>query len=253
MSPNTLVDYNLWLVGLSFAVGAIGAFAGVAIARYVSDVDSEVNWGWLLLAALVLSTCAVWGTHFAGMLAYQPGVPVSYDIMLTGLSLVASRPMTIAGLYLVARWRGCFGASFAAGVLMGLGIAAMHYTTMAALRIPAEMAFNPILLGASIGVAIVVATLALRWAIRGVAPVRYGSAILLGGAIGAMHYLGMAAMEVQPIAADVEYSDGALMRETMDFGAAVAVGVGLLVALVSVLGREMANVIAERDHTMGRS
>ena len=41
---------------------------------------------WALTAGLV-SGCGVWATHFIGMLAYTPGIPVSFDFMMTVASL----------------------------------------------------------------------------------------------------------------------------------------------------------------------
>ena len=60
------------------------------------------------------------------MLAYQPGVAVAYNVGLTLFSLVAATAVTSAGLALAVRgagWTAPLG-----GVVVGAGIALMHYT-----------------------------------------------------------------------------------------------------------------------------
>src|SRR5580658_4658830 len=51
-----------------------------------------------IVAAGAATGCGIWATHFLAMLAYQPGVPVAYDINLTTLSLVAAVAVTTVGL-----------------------------------------------------------------------------------------------------------------------------------------------------------
>ena len=40
----------------------------------------------------------VWATHFIAMLAYRPGVGISYDVVLTALSLLIAIAVVAAGL-----------------------------------------------------------------------------------------------------------------------------------------------------------
>ena len=78
--------------------------------------------------------CGIWATHFIAMLAYEPGVPVGYDVALTTLSLARGR------CHDQRRPRGglrdeiAAGAPALGGAIVGAGVAAMHYTGMAALR-----------------------------------------------------------------------------------------------------------------------
>jgi hypothetical protein len=90
-----------------------------------------------------------------------------------------------------------------AGIFTGLGVASMHYTGMAAMRMPARMSYSPDLFALSIVIAIVAATAAL-WAatrLRGTATT-LGAALIMGVAVSGMHYTGMAAMHLYPPGAD---------------------------------------------------
>ena len=51
-----------------------------------------------IAAAGAAAGCGIWATHFLAMLAYEPGIPVAYDISLTILSLLAAATVTAAGL-----------------------------------------------------------------------------------------------------------------------------------------------------------
>jgi NO-binding membrane sensor protein with MHYT domain len=90
----------------------------------------------------------------------------------------------------------------AGGVITGLGVASMHYLGMAALRMPAAMTYNPVLLIASLLIAIVAATAALWFTLRlsGIWST-FGAALIMGVAVSGMHYTGMAAMSVHAAAA----------------------------------------------------
>jgi len=91
------------------------------------------------------------------------------------------------------------GALLIAGVVTGLGVAAMHYSGMAAMRMPGRMSYSPGLFGLSILIAIVAATAALWFALRlgGFWP-GFCAALIMGVAVSGMHYTGMAAMRVYP-------------------------------------------------------
>ena len=88
---------------------------------------------WLAVSA-ISTGFGVWATHFIAMLAFSPGVPTAYNIALTGLSLVAAILLTGAGLAVAVESIAGAGA-WLGGAMVGGGIAAMHYTGMAAFEI----------------------------------------------------------------------------------------------------------------------
>jgi len=212
---NTLGDYSLILVLLSYIVSVVGAASALFVARHIRRRDGGLSPAWLGLSAVLLGGCAIWAMHFVGMLAYDPGIPVAYDGTLTALSFVIPVMFTGGALYTVHRWAGSRGAWMAAGVVMGLGVASMHYSGMAAMRLAATMGYDPFLVGLSIAIAIAASMVGLyillHW--RGMA--RYLSAPVMGLAVCGMHYTGMAAMRLQAASGPVDYFSGALSPQFM--------------------------------------
>jgi len=97
---------------------------------------------WLVSTGLALGGGAIWSMHFIGMLAFKTPFNVDYDLTLTFLSMVIAIVVVIIGLAIVGR--GVFGTAglFIGGIIAGLGVSAMHYTGMAAMRMPATIIYN---------------------------------------------------------------------------------------------------------------
>jgi acetylornithine/succinyldiaminopimelate/putrescine aminotransferase len=92
---------------------------------------------------------------------------MSYDIGLTTLSLVVAMFVTGGGFYVISRQSGSpLRLVLSGGIFMGLGIAAMHYTGMAAMRGHAELSYDPLFVALSLFIAIVASTVALWLAFR---------------------------------------------------------------------------------------
>jgi NO-binding membrane sensor protein with MHYT domain len=104
--------------------------------------------------------------HFVAMLAFIMPTPMSYDIRLTTLSLVVAILVTGSGFYVISR-RGAAPLRLAlSGVFMGLGIAGMHYTGMAAMRGHVELGYDPLFVALSLVIATGASTEALWLAFR---------------------------------------------------------------------------------------
>src|SRR5258706_13834976 len=83
--------------------------------------------------------------HFIGMLAFIMPMPVSYDLGLTLLSLVVAIGVTGFGFFMMGTRRRTELEFALSGIFMGIGIVAMHYTGMAAMRMPAHVRYEPLL------------------------------------------------------------------------------------------------------------
>ncbi len=173
----------------------------------------------------VATGATIWCTHFVAMIAYQPGVDVAYQPMMTGLSLA----IAICGSAL-ALWVGSGSMRFAApigGALFGLAITLMHYIGMDAFAVEAVVHWSAAYVAASIIGALFFGALAFE-AVRRAG--RVGStrpaALLMVCGIVALHFTGMAAMTIIPFAPGV----GAITGQEANLVMALAVaGVGLLV------------------------
>jgi NO-binding membrane sensor protein with MHYT domain len=153
---------------------------------------------WLLLAALSIGTAGIWVMHFIAMLGYTiPGQIIHYNIPITIGSMLIAVVVVGIGLLIVGFGERSWRNLLVAGTITGIGVAAMHYTGMAAMRMSARMTYSPELFVLSVIIAIVAATAAL-WAALNLSGARatLGAAAIMGVAVSGMHYTGMAAMHL---------------------------------------------------------
>jgi NO-binding membrane sensor protein with MHYT domain len=188
-------QYNLALVALSYVISVLGSFAALRLSRRVAETSGGARRKALFSAALAMGAVAIWSMHFIGMLAYDPGMPVRYDLGITLASLAVAVLVTGVGIALVGGGPDRWGRLLSAGVIMGLGVASMHYTGMAAMRMQATMTYDRTLFLVSIAIA-VVASIAALWLVFHAASTWQivGSALVMGLAVCGMHYTGMKAM-----------------------------------------------------------
>ena len=132
--------------------------------------------------------------HFIGMLAFVMPIPMSYDIGLTILSLLVAIFVTGGGFYVISRQSASPLRLVLSGIFMGLGIAAMHYTGMAAMRGHAELSYDRLFVALSLVIAIGASTAALWLAFRTTDLwQKLAAAGVMGLAISGMHYTAMRA------------------------------------------------------------
>jgi len=188
--------FNPALVALSIGLAVFASYTALDLGARVRGPVAGPRWPWVAGAAVAMGG-GIWSMHFVGMLAFEMGLPADYDLGVTLLSLVIAVAATGAGFAWVARTGGSPAGVLVAGPLMGLGVAGMHYTGMAALRIPGHLSYSPSIVAVSIVIAVTAATAALWLAFRqhGVAQ-KLVAACIMGIAVAGMHYTGMAAATV---------------------------------------------------------
>src|SRR5262249_35511873 len=132
---NCLVTaHDLRLVGLAAVICALASFTAISLLHHVRKSAVSMQRMWLAVSAIATGF-GIWATHFIAMLAFSPGIPTAYNIVLTGFSLVAAIFLTGIGLAVaVTSMAGSRWSAWLGGGLGGGGIAAMHYTGMAALE-----------------------------------------------------------------------------------------------------------------------
>src|SRR3546814_3771663 len=130
--------------------------------------------------------------HFVALLAFVLPMPMSYDIGLTVLSLMLAILITSGGFYVISRLGISRPRLVLSGVFMGLGILAMHYTGMAAMRGPVELNYVRLCVALSVIIAIGAATAAVWLTFRITGP-QLAAAIIKSLAISRMHYNGLRA------------------------------------------------------------
>lgn len=190
--------FDLKLVFLSYIVAIFASYIALSIVDGLrSSIIEKVDyWKWFVSGAIVMGM-GIWTMHFIGMEALVLFIPIQYDSFLTFLSLVIAAIASGFALFWVTRPRVTSSEIVFGGVLMGLGIASMHYVGMAAM-VPINISYIPSLFFLSILIAIIASQVALWLMIKSQKfseTIRFNilSAIFMGLAICGMHYMGMAA------------------------------------------------------------
>jgi NO-binding membrane sensor protein with MHYT domain len=191
-------SYGLVTPVLAYLMSCLGAFLGLRCTARAMATDGRERLRWLLLGALSIGTTGIWVMHFIAMLGYTvPGATIHYNVLITIGSMLIAVVVVGIGLLIVGFGARTWSNLLLAGTLTGIGVAAMHYTGMAAIRMPARMTYSPELFVLSVVIAIVAATAAL-WAALNLSGARatLGAALIMGVAVSGMHYTGMAAMHL---------------------------------------------------------
>jgi NO-binding membrane sensor protein with MHYT domain len=185
--------HNPYLVVLSILIACFASYTALDLAGHMETARGLARRVWLLAAAITMGG-GIWSMHFVAMLAFIMPIPMSYDIGLTALSLVVAIFVTGVGFYVISRRRPSPLRLVLSGIFMGLGIAAMHYTGMAAMRGHAELSYDRLFVALSLVIAIVASTAALWLAFRtSDLGQKLVGAVVMGLAISGMHYTGMKA------------------------------------------------------------
>jgi NO-binding membrane sensor protein with MHYT domain len=184
----------------AYLVAFLGSFLGLlSTARARGARSRSRRTRWLAIAAFTIGGGAIWLMHFVAILGFDvPASPVRFDPIVTMLSLLLAVGTVGIGLMVVGHGRRSFAKTALAGVLTGIGVLAMHYTGMAALHVQGTIHYHPALVAASVLVAVVAATVALWFTVSVDGWVKIaGASAIMAVAVCGMHYIGMAAMEVE--------------------------------------------------------
>lgn len=149
----------------------------------------------------------IWAMHFIGMLAMQLPTNIAYDLPLTLISGVSAIGFLVAASVMLFKGKPTVPRILTSGVIAGTGIVLMHYIGMAGLQLNAAPQYNLPLVGLSVLIAVVAASVAfflfsrviiadLTRSVR--TAVQLGASLVMGAAIAGMHYTGMAAIQYLP-------------------------------------------------------
>ncbi|MEP7380979.1 MAG: MHYT domain-containing protein [Gemmatimonadota bacterium] len=202
LSPALHSSHHSSLVVVAIAIAVLAAFAALSVAERIHvSIDERTRHWWLAVGALSMGI-GIWAMHFVGMLSWHLPVPVAYDIVTTLVSVFPAIFASAVALQFLSAPHRTAGATALGGLAMVAGIGTMHFTAMEAMRMSAVLYYRPVQFGLSLVVAVVLAivVLSLRPAMRrsSLPPVaRQGvRALILGGAVSAMHFTAMHAARV---------------------------------------------------------
>jgi diguanylate cyclase (GGDEF)-like protein/PAS domain S-box-containing protein len=245
-----LHTYDLRLIVLSCVIAVLAAYTAFDLAARVTAARGRVRAAWLLGGAVAMGI-GIWSMHFTAMLAFSIALPLTYNIPTVLVSILIA--IVAAGFALFAIRRPVVGIRhlLIGGLVMGVGIAAMHYVGMAAMRMSASIRYDAFLFGLSILIAIggSVAGLWLavqmrkeRTATEPWVRLKIGSALLMGTAIVGMHYTAMAAAIFTP----TEEAIRSVMPALNAFSLAVATGTTTLI----ILGLALLTSVVDRHFSV---
>ncbi len=227
--------HDLRLVGLAALVCVLASLAAINLLRHAQKSSGQMRSVWLAVSA-ISTGFGIWATHFVAMLAFTPGIPSGYNIVLTMLSLLIAIALTGAGLAvaLTPNWRH---GQWLGGAIVAGGIAAMHYTGMAAFEIEGTILWDPFLVATSILLGGAIGAVALpvglhakeeKWKI--------GGALLLTLAICSHHFTAMGAVSIIPDPT-IEISPSALPAGWL--------AVGVSISSFAIIGLALAGVVLD--------
>jgi NO-binding membrane sensor protein with MHYT domain len=183
---------------LGYVMSCLGAFLGLRCVTRARAHEGRARARWLVLAAVAIGACGIWAMHFIAMLGFTiPGQSITYNVPVTIASMLIAIAVVGVGLFIVGYGDGSVPRLAVGGLIVGIGVASMHYLGMAAMIMPDTMSYNPVLLALSVVIAVVAGTVALwigTW-VRGIGAT-IGASLIMGVAVSGMHYTGMAAMHV---------------------------------------------------------
>lgn len=190
-------SYDYFEVALSVLIAVSASYAALDLAARVTAAKNWVRFSWLAGGGTAMGI-GIWSMHFTGMLAFRLPVPISYHWPIVLLALLIGIVSSGFALHAVSREKLSATQAFVGSLIIGSGIAALHYIGMAAMRMSAIMRFNLLIVVLAVALAIMFSLVALllafdlREQIKETSSRKIGSSLLMGAAISAMHYTGMA-------------------------------------------------------------
>ncbi|WP_063685289.1 EAL domain-containing protein [Bradyrhizobium stylosanthis] len=229
-------EHDWRLVVLAGLVCFAASIVAASIFHRAIATRARTRWIWIAIAGAAIGY-GIWATHFVAMLAYEPGVTTGYGLVLTAFSLAAAMLLTSVGFGVAVGMPPRWGA-VAGGVIIGGGIASMHYLGMWALEVPGRVTWSldlvivSIVLGMCLGYAALAVALT-RQDYRGM----LAAAVLLTLATVSHHFTAMGAVQIVP--------DPTLATDTISLSPAF-LALAIAGVALSVLGMSLIGVLADR-------
>jgi PAS domain S-box-containing protein len=195
--------YDYSEVARSVFIAIAASYAALDVTGRVAAARGQVRMAWLSGGAIAMGI-GIWVMHVKAMLALHLPVSVAYHWPTSLAALLVATFASAVALYVASRQKMGSVEAMTGSIVMGAGIAGLHYLLMAAMRSAAITRYSPFLVACSILLAVLFSLIALLMAFdlreetRSTVARRLGSAIVMGIAISAMHYTGMAAVSFFP-------------------------------------------------------
>jgi NO-binding membrane sensor protein with MHYT domain len=182
---------------LAYLMSCMGCFLGLRCTTRARAYQGAARARWLAVAAVAIGSTGIWVMHFIAMLGFTiPDESIRYNVPITILSMVIAVVVVGIGTFIVGFREGT-GPLLLGGLIIGCGVASMHYLGMSAIRVQDSLSYNPLLVAVSVIIAVIAGTAALWAALRlDTLFSTVVASLIMGVAVSGMHYTGMAALRV---------------------------------------------------------
>ncbi len=245
-------SYNYFLVAVSFVVATLASYTALDLTSRITVLARSLQrHAWLAGGAVAMGT-GIWSMHFLAMLAFTLPIPLGYDLIDTTHSLMLAIVVSYFALYFTTLARATRVDLAVSGVLMGCGVAGMHYTGMAAMQMSPAIDWQPGWLATSLVVAIGASIAALSIArrlrndhSRPMIRARVIAALVMATGISGMHYAGMAAAHFVPgsVCGAANGIDSAWLATTISLFTFAILFVTLLLSRIDARNARLAHAI----------
>ncbi|NPV21891.1 MHYT domain-containing protein [Bradyrhizobium aeschynomenes] len=190
--------YDPYLVALSVVIASLGGYTGFSLtARIRSGPGASPRV--LLSGAAGILAVGIWTMHFVGMMAAPLPADAVYLVLPTVISFLICALVVGVSLFFVSIGDASPQRVVPSALLLGAGIASMHYVGMHGLAGHFGLTHDPLLVALSVAIAIVAAYGGLRIFLARQDGLRLAiSALAFGIAVSGMHYTAMLGMHVVP-------------------------------------------------------
>ncbi|HVZ00384.1 MAG TPA: ATP-binding protein [Dongiaceae bacterium] len=220
-------QHSIPLVVLAAVVSGIACFAALTLASRQAGARSRQVW---LIAGAAVFGSGAWATHFISMLAFNPRLPLGYDLKTTLFSILVAMAGSSLGLRLFMRPGRDWTGALAAGLVLGATVGAMHFIGMSGVHVSGTLLYDWNYLLASLPAGAVL-FVAAYWPASNLALLRrrIAAALLLALGIFALHFTAMAAVTILPDPS-IAVPDNLLANQPL------ALGVAAVTLVILVLG-----------------
>jgi diguanylate cyclase len=190
--------HDPYLVALSVVIAILGGYTGFGLTARIRGAP-DASHRLLLAGAAFFLAIGIWTMHFVGMLAAPLPAGAVYLVLPTVVSFLICALVVGISLFFVSVGEPSMLRVVSSAVLLGVGIASMHYVGMHGLSGNFAMTHDAAMVVLSVLIAIATAYGGLRAFLARQGGVQLAlSAVAYGFAVSGMHYTAMAGMHLVP-------------------------------------------------------
>ncbi|MBU2407851.1 MAG: EAL domain-containing protein, partial [Gammaproteobacteria bacterium] len=241
--------YRPGIVMASLLIATLASYVTLDLSLRVRSASGPLQTIWWAAGSLVMGT-GIWSMHFVGMLAFVLPIQLGFTGLMTLLSWVAAVAASGIALHAASRADYSARAVCSGAIAMGIGICAMHYIGMAAIDLSPGIVWNGWTVAASAAIAVGASAAALvifRLLIQVRADRRIYlqllASVVMGAAIGGMHYTGMAA---------AQFPQGAVCLSAGGLGGSGLTAIVVAATCMLLVGALFASILEARLQVVAR-